>query len=178
MTDQHDIHAAISGANGVTHAIAVPLVAEPSSSNKALIEPSRRGFARAFALWHTACMVAVGTGCIYIGPVRRAPENEPPVVLLPVATSNDLTMESDPESFEVMAYDPEGDSLYFLWSVPHGVAFETLPIAQVDDIVSSVIKVDREPVLDGDQILCAVSDSVTPEASTVVVWNITVEQAP
>jgi hypothetical protein len=178
VTDQHDIHAAIPGRVGAAAAPVGPPASAPSSRNKHLIEPIGRGAARAFALWHTACMFAVGTGCIYIGPVRRAPENEPPVVLLPVATNNDLTMESDPESFEVMAYDPEGDSLYFLWSVPHAVAFETLPIAQVDDIVSSVIKVDREPVLDGDQILCAVSDSVTPEASTVVVWNITVEQAP
>lgn len=125
--------------------------------------------------WHGLCSIMWMSGCFYVAPVVQSPENASPVIIIPTSLDNSLTMEADPESLEVMAYDPEGDDLYFVWSVPHGVEFEQLPIVQVGDLRSSVIKLPRDPILDDDTILCSVSDAVTPERAQVVSWTLTVE---
>lgn len=137
---------------------------------------ARDASSRLPAAWHAACCVWLSSGCFYVAPIVQTPENSAPVILIPTSLVNDLEMEANPESLEVMAYDPELDDLYFLWSVPHSVEFEQLPVVQVGDLKSSVIKVPRDALLDGDQIVCSVSDAVSPERTQVVIWNITVQQ--
>ena len=115
-------------------------------------------------------------GCFYIAPVQQTPDNEPPVIISPVDLTNDYVMQTDPARFDVLAYDAEQDDVYFTWDVPHDVEVFEEPVVQDGDYRLSAIRVTRDPVLDGDQIKCVVSDAANPQRTVVVIWNITVEQ--
>ena len=95
---------------------------------------------------------------MYTVPMELADPNEGPVIVIPPENQNDLIMESNPEYLQVTAFDPNGDNLYFTWTVPHGVGHSVSPITQDDDLTTSVLSVDRDTLLDQETILCAVSD--------------------
>lgn len=83
-------------------------------------------------------------------------------------------MQSDPEHLQVTAYDPDGDNLYFTWTIPHNVGHEVLPLSQNGDLSTSVVSISRDSLLDAEIVYCAVSDLIS--GSTVfVTWEMEVE---
>jgi hypothetical protein len=108
-------------------------------------------------IWIVVCIL-MGKACLYTAPMELADPNEGPVIVIPPTNQNELIMESNPEYLQVTAFDPNGDNLYFTWTVPHGVTHTVSPITQDDDLTTSVLSVDRDTLLDQETILCAVSD--------------------
>lgn len=125
--------------------------------------------------WHPHCSVPVGglllsnlplcslplTGCLYFGPLPRIHENEPPVIEQAIPSAGQtLIIKDQPIQIVVIATDPEGDGLEFLWRLSDGTS---LGQAQRIDEGASLLELvpgaelDEES-LDGEQLLCTVLD--------------------
>lgn len=110
--------------------------------------------------WHVGCIPLVA-GCLYTAPVWREEVNEPPVIIQPDTTSeNPLVLFADRTEF-VIAADPEGNPIEFVWDVP---GYPDLPHVetQQDQTVVSRAVIPRDEALDGVLIRVLVIDQVPP----------------
>lgn len=115
----------------------------------------RTGLSR---LWHTGCMVCC-TGCFYVQPVWKPPENRAPQLESVQPVEGVLMFDSDNERITVIARDPDGDPLLFVWSTP---AFSETSVSTTvveDNVFVSRLDIARTPNLDGEQIVLTILDS-------------------
>ena len=120
--------------------------------------------------WHPHCSVPVGglllsslglSGCLYFGPLPRIHENEPPVIEQAIPSANQTLIIKDQRvQIVVIATDPEGDGLEFLWHLSDG---PSLGQAQRIDAGASLLELVPGPELDeesldGKLLVCTVLD--------------------
>jgi hypothetical protein len=99
-------------------------------------------------------------GCLYVAPVWRKPVDLPPEILLPSVSPGDtieLTFVSAQESITVVAQDPEGEPLAFVWQIPAGVV-ATPNTFEDNGVTSSNIVLPADPVLDETTLALAIFD--------------------
>lgn len=123
--------------------------------------------------WHVAC-IPVLQGCLYIEPIWTPPVDTEPEILLPdiePGDTLDAILQADLELFTVIAHDPEGEPISFFWEVPNGVEFGADEFED-DGITGTTARIPRDPLLDGEDIICTVFD---PGGNTArVVWHVEV----
>jgi len=124
------------------------------------------------AAWHIACMSMVG-GCLYVAPVWRPAVNLPPDIIRPEEADVreiPLVFNTSQVLVTVIAADPEQQPLEFVWQTP-------LPdpvvntYAQGEDAWVSVLTLQEEDVVDGDEIRVTVFDD-NPRGAVDVVWRV------
>jgi hypothetical protein len=109
--------------------------------------------------------------CLYVEPTWEPPVNNPPEILKPQETSQHITLVGDPETFTVIAFDADGDTLQFYWDVPHAVP-HVVNTFEDGELTVSVLTFDRDPILDGATIECLVTDLTDIRFIT---WELEVE---
>ena len=130
-----------------------------------------------FRAWPVCCS-AVLHGCFYVTPVWRPTVNSPPEIFVPADAVSTLRMRAARERVFVVATDADpGDDVYFYWDVPHGVASEvqTFVEGEGEDVqFVSNLTVDKDPILDGAEISCTVTD-LEPGHRVRLTWQVEVE---
>lgn len=119
-----------------------------------------------FASWLVVCMVGA-QGCFYTAPVWRPVANTPPELIEPPTADNLLIFDHDAERITVIASDPDGDNLQFIWSVPPFL--ETTEVTTPgDNVTFGRLDILWHPDVDGAEIrLVIVDDQREPESLTV-----------
>jgi len=124
------------------------------------------------AAWHTACMSMVG-GCLYVAPVWRPAVNLPPDIIRPEEADVreiPLVFNTSQVLVTVIASDPEQQALEFVWQTPlPDPVVNTYP--QGEDAWVSVLTLQEENVVDGDEIRVTVFDD-NPRGAVDVVWRV------
>lgn len=100
-------------------------------------------------IWPASCSLLL-VGCLYVEPTWEPAVNEPPNVLLLDPPLPDVLFDNDLERITVIADDPEGRPLAFLWDFP--------PFATFDEERSEIdgVSVSRVDVAWSDELLGAV----------------------
>lgn len=97
-------------------------------------------------------------GCLYLPPGWKPVPNQPPEVLVPEPPYQDIPLVMDRDTrITVVAQDPEGDVLDFVWIVPVDVEHDWVTRPE-GDLWYSVLTIDADPLLDDRRIALVVSD--------------------
>lgn len=120
----------------------------------------RRRSQRRLLPWHVAC-IPLWAGCLYTAPVWREEVNEPPVIIQPdPSVENPLVLFADRTEF-VIAADPEGNPIQFVWDVPGYPDLAHVETQQDQTVVSRAV-IPRDPQLHGALIRVLVIDQEPP----------------
>jgi hypothetical protein len=145
-----------------------------SRSNTPSPLPLRRRAAAELLLraWHASCTL-LGSGCLYTAPVWRGEVNQPPIVIQPEAGEQDVLLFSD-LPVVVVAADPEGDDLVFLWSA---AGIPDLPSTERSEgeLTTSTAVIPYDPSLDGTDVECLVVDQSEAFNDVVVRFHVEVQ---
>jgi len=110
-------------------------------------------------------------GCLYVPPGWQPDPNRPPQILRPEGDLQDIPLVMDRDTrLTVVARDPEGEPLDFVWIVGVDVPFDWTTSTE-GDLWYSVMRISPDPELDGRRIECVVSDGELEESVT---WLVTV----
>lgn len=148
----------------------------PSSPTFVEAPSPLKGVVRALLVgpWHAACM-CLCTGCLYTAPVWRPEVNLSPEIIRP----EEADVREIPIVFTtaqvlvtVIASDPEGEALEFVWQTPTADPVVTT-YAQGDDAWVSVLTLLEGDVEDGDTVRVTVLDN-NPRGAVDVVWRVEV----
>ncbi len=118
------------------------------------------------------------SGCLYVKPVQERDVNRPPTVSQPVDISSPVLLPvlSDQQvRVWVVANDPDGDTLTFIWNVPRATAdlrpdTELLPSGDW----LSTLWIPVEWLQDGDSVEVTISDQAQPRHVVTVQWIVEV----
>ncbi len=131
-------------------------------------------------MWHAGCYLSL-SGCLYLAPIERPGENNLPKILQPFdLDGNVLDVIADVEVVTVIATDPDGDDLLFLWQVtPSDVNWTASPptpqtLANGQEAWVSVLTLERDIRMDGRRLECGVTDLY--DAPVRVSWMVQVEE--
>ena len=96
------------------------------------------------------------TACPYLGPIGFLEENMPPEIVH--ATPGDtITVASSAHKVFVVADDPDGDEIVFLWSLSEsGLIGDAVPSGP--PFQGSQIELTHDETLDGQVVTCTFSD--------------------
>ena len=109
-----------------------------------------------FRAWHMVCTFLPLTACPYLGPIGFLEENMPPEIVH--ATPGDtITVASSAHKVFVVADDPDGDEIVFLWSLSEsGLIGDAVPSGP--PFQGSQIELTHDETLDGQVVTCTFSD--------------------
>jgi hypothetical protein len=85
----------------------------------------------------------------------------------------ELFFEATAERATVVAQDPEQKPLFFVWDVPHDVAFEEVELEQPGGVTASTVVIPNDPVLDDSEMTCTVFDPGGNSAD--ITWHLVVQ---
>jgi hypothetical protein len=103
-------------------------------------------------------------GCFYVAPGWQPEPNRPPDIISPEGDLQDIPLLMDRDTrVTVVAQDPEGLPLDFVWIVPVDVEF-TWATDSEGDLWYSVLEITADPLLDAQRIEVIVSDSDLEES--------------
>lgn len=109
------------------------------------------------------------SGCLYVAKGWQPDPNQPPEILRPEGNHQDIPLVMDRDTrLTVVARDPEGQPLDFVWIVPVDVPFDWTTSTS-GDLWYSVLRINSDPSLDGRVIECVVSDGELEESVTWLV---------
>ena len=109
----------------------------------------------------------LSTGCLFVGPPWEAPLNQTPEVISPPTPENTLVIVGDAGKPRVVARDPDGDVLHFLWDVPPDFLQEVEDVPLEEGVYASTATITADPRLDGTEIDCVVTDYLSTPAVRV-----------
>lgn len=117
--------------------------------------------------------MAVGCqACFYVTPTWRPVVNQPPVLVEPPSVDNVLIFDSDAERITVIASDPDGDLLQFIWSIPPFL--DAVEVTTPGDAVTfGRLDVFWHPDIDGAELrLTVVDDDPRDPRSITATWRV------
>lgn len=107
-----------------------------------------------------APLAALCGGCLYVSPAWRPEPNDPPQILIPTPSDEDIPLVMDRDvRVTVVARDPEGQRLDFVWIVPVDVEHDWTTSPE-GDLWYSVLDLPADPLLDGRRVELIVSDGI------------------
>ena len=139
-------------------------------------QPRRTRWERRFPVWHIACSVAL-SACFYVKPIPDRDANQPPQVVFPVDVSGPVptTVLSELEHrVYVLAFDPDGDILTFVWSVDGAGELTVTSKQELGGDWSSTVSIPVELLQDGKSFEVTISDQAAPRNSVTVQWIVQV----
>ena len=99
-------------------------------------------------------------GCLYVEPGWKPLPNQPPEVLFPDPPYQDIPLVMDRDTrITVVAQDPDGDALDFVWIVPVNVPHSWVTQPE-GNLWYSVLSIETDPILDGQRIDLVISDDL------------------
>lgn len=122
-------------------------------------------------VWHIACTAVLASGCLYLGPIPTLEENVAPVVLRQTETPTGVIL-IGPEGHKVtvLARDPEGDPMVFIWSLSKGGVLGTA--YPVNNGEGSEVALPFDQQLDGQTLYVDIDDG--QNAYVTVAWPLEV----
>lgn len=125
------------------------------------------------ALWSLSCIFG-GQGCLYVEPAWQEPLNLPPDLIRVNPPEPTLTFEREVERISVIAADPEGDALTFLWQPPPFVV-GTETETSVDGIYTWSVDIPYTPEVDGQVLAVTIVDQDPLQRGEVTLeWQVVV----
>jgi hypothetical protein len=122
-------------------------------------------------VWHIACIPVLASGCFYLGPIPTLEENVAPEVLRQTETPDGVIL-IGPEGHKVtvLARDPEGDPMVFIWSLSKGGIVGTA--YPVNNGEGSEVALPFDQQLDGQTLYVDIDDG--QNAYVTVAWPLEV----
>ena len=140
------------------------------------LRPHRLRSALLYSAWHMGCILLL-SGCLFLEAGWRPKVNEPPVIITPEIDPVFLTLYRDSHTLQVVARDPEGEPLYFIWDFPEELGAPDTFVQPGDEspLHFSSISIPRDPRYHNEEIQVLVTDgeSQNPQYRT---WFIAVEE--
>jgi hypothetical protein len=120
--------------------------------------------------WHVACLFLGVCGCFDFRPLSHIKKNEAPVIVDQVPHSGTpLILKDRSVEVHVLATDPDG--VNFQWSYSDGTLIGS---AQQVGEGTSLVVLDPDPSLAGEELRCIVYDGAEVPASVVLTWPLEV----
>lgn len=123
--------------------------------------------------WSVVC-IALGAGCLYVEPTYQVPENRPPELYRVNPSPSELYFDNEVERISVIAADPEGDELTFVFQTPPFVVGEVFETNE-DGVYVFTADIPWSPEVDGAEVALTVLDQDPVDRGEVTVeWRLVV----
>jgi hypothetical protein len=120
--------------------------------------------------WLAFCIALGCPGCFYVEPTWRPMVNAPPVLIEPPTADNVLIFDNDSERITVIAADPDGDNLQFVWNVPPFLSTQEVTTPG-DAVTFGRLDVFWHPDIDGAELqLTIIDDDARSPRSITATW--------